>query len=64
MTWGNTVIVWLKRATGIGYKQFPPLEKTPEFQERQKDTEKMSKIAKEICDLERAIRYGRYGHSS
>jgi hypothetical protein len=54
----NQIVIWLKRATGIGYKKFPPLPKTMVVDPRAADPikRKSDVVVREIERLERELR--------
>jgi hypothetical protein len=53
----KTAIVWAKRATGVGYKDFPPLSKEPLIHPERGDLlkQKSSQVVKEVERLEREL---------
>ncbi len=48
--------IWLSRATGIGYRSYPPLEEVIEPEKASEARRKADYLVRELDELEREIR--------
>ena len=52
-------MIWLRRATGIGYRQYPPLENDPILRRHHGNLEMLSgRLQVEVSQLHRELRGG------
>lgn len=53
--WVEMILIWLKRATGIGYEEFPLLDSEC-HEQTEKIKEKANQVQKDVELLERELR--------